>query len=87
MNMHREIKRRDSEIADLKEKLAGLMNAIAVWKENPTTGNEFALKDAAASIVNAGSEPEPEPEPDKICPDWNGSSCKHGCKNNCGCPF
>ena len=83
MNMHREIKRRDSEIADLKEKLAGLMNAIAVWKENPTTGNEFALKDFAQK-VNARIEKKTFSEQGERCPDWNGSSCKNGCKSNCG---
>lgn len=38
-------------------------------------------------VPTAEPEPDTDPEHDKICPDWNGSSCKHGCKNNCGIPF
>ena len=40
--------------AALSEQVAGLVGAIDIWQENPTTGNGFALIDAAA-IAKAGS--------------------------------
>lgn len=44
----------EQQNAALSEQVAGLVGAVDIWQENPTTGNGFALIDAAA-IAKAGS--------------------------------
>lgn len=51
----------EAQNAALSEQVAGLVGAVDIWQENPTTGNGFALIDAAA-IAKAGSHERPEPE-------------------------
>ena len=50
----RQIKTLEQQNAALSEQVAGLVGAVDIWQENPTTGNGFALIDAAA-IAKAGS--------------------------------
>lgn len=129
MNMHREIERRDTEIADLKAQRDALVSCMEDHKRlvreldvliNGEDGaaRQASLCDLVAQVramlstnntkctahggyafqsdcgmcraiakTKAGSEPDPVPEPDKICPDWNGSTCPRGCAKNCGVPF
>lgn len=44
----------EQQNAALSEQVAGLVGAVDIWQENPTTGNGFALIDAAA-IAKAGA--------------------------------
>lgn len=79
-----------SRVDFLNEQNSGLQGRIDKVREIVDARMPFSIKfEEILAVLGPQPEPdpEPEPEPDKICPDWNGSTCPRGCAKNCGVPF